>query len=64
VLQSRIERRVADGAAVVIVVHRRGEWPRCATHELHLVDGALRYAGPVRLSRGCFQCGRRKLPGR
>ncbi len=51
-LQSRIERRVADGAAVVIVVHRRGEWPQCATHELHLADGALRYAGPVRLSRG------------
>jgi molybdate transport system ATP-binding protein len=51
-LQARIGRCVADGAAVVIVVHRRGEWPQCATHELHLVGGALRYAGAVRLNRG------------
>ncbi|MGC8518051.1 MAG: ATP-binding cassette domain-containing protein [Steroidobacteraceae bacterium] len=51
-LQARIEHRVADGAAVVMVVHRRSEWPQCATHELQLAGGAPRYAGPVRLSRG------------
>lgn len=47
-LQTRIERRVADGAAVVMVLHRRNDWPQCATHELQLVGGTLRYAGPVR----------------
>ena len=58
-LQARIERRAAEGAAVVIVVHRRAEWPRCATHELQLAGGAIRYAGPVRLSRRSSRSGTR-----
>ena len=47
-LQARIERRVAAGAAVVMVAHRRSEWPHCTTHELQLAGGTPRYAGPVR----------------
>jgi molybdate transport system ATP-binding protein len=47
-LSARIEARVAGGTAVVITTHRRGEWPRCASHELELTRGEVRYAGPVR----------------
>ena len=47
-LSERIEARVAGGAAVVMTTHRPEEWPRCATHELELAGGEVRYAGPVR----------------
>jgi molybdate transport system ATP-binding protein len=47
-LAERIEAEVAGGAAVVMTTHRRAEWPRCATHELELARGEVRYAGPVR----------------
>ncbi|MHB8813250.1 MAG: ATP-binding cassette domain-containing protein [Steroidobacteraceae bacterium] len=47
-LSERIESRVADGTAVVMTTHRRSEWPRCASHELELARGEVRYAGPVR----------------
>ncbi len=63
-LQARIERLSAEGAAVVIVVHRRAEWPRCVTHELQLCGGATRYAGPVRLSRGSSRSETPTRPGR
>ena len=47
-LSQRIEARVAGGTAVVMSTHRRLEWPRCATHELELARGEVRYAGPIR----------------
>ncbi len=47
-LSERIEARVAGGAAVVMTTHRPEEWPRCASHELELAGGEVRYAGPVR----------------
>jgi molybdate transport system ATP-binding protein len=47
-LSQRIEAKVALGTAVVMTTHRRTEWPRYATHELELVCGEVRYAGPVR----------------
>jgi len=47
-LSERIEDKVAGGAAVVMTTHRRSEWPRCASHELELARGEVRYAGPVR----------------
>jgi molybdate transport system ATP-binding protein len=47
-LSARIEAMVAGGTAVVMTTHRRSEWPRCASHELELARGAVRYAGPVR----------------
>ncbi len=63
-LQARIERLSAEGAAVLIAVHRRTEWPRCVTHELQLSGGAARYAGPVRLSRGSSRSETPTRPGR
>jgi molybdate transport system ATP-binding protein len=47
-LAERIEARVAGGTAVVMTTHRRAEWPQCASHELELAGGEVRYAGPVR----------------
>lgn len=47
-LSERIEARVAAGAAVVMTTHRPEEWPGCASHELQLEGGEVRYAGPVR----------------
>jgi molybdate transport system ATP-binding protein len=47
-LSERIEARVAGGTAVVMTTHRRSEWPRCASHELELARGEVRYAGPLR----------------
>jgi molybdate transport system ATP-binding protein len=47
-LAQRIEAKVAGGTAVVMTTHRRAEWPRCATHELELARGEVRYAGPIR----------------
>lgn len=47
-LSRRIEARVAGGTAVVMATHRRAEWPRCATHELELARGEVRYSGPIR----------------
>ena len=64
-LQRRIAHRVAEGAAVVIVVHRRSEWPPCVTHEAQLATGTLRYAGPVRrITRGSSRSETPKRPGR
>jgi molybdate transport system ATP-binding protein len=47
-LRERIEPLLADGAAVVMTVHRRSEWPRWCTHELELAHGRVRYVGPAR----------------
>lgn len=63
-LRARIEPLPAEGVAVVIVLHRRAEWPGCVTHELLLAGGTARYAGPVRLSRGSSRSGTPTRPGR
>jgi molybdate transport system ATP-binding protein len=60
-LSERIEDRVARGTAVVMTTHRRSEWPRCASHELELARGEVRYAGPVRER---FRSRRRRPPAR
>ena len=60
-LSARIEDRVAGGTAVVMTTHRRSEWPRCASHELELARGEVRYAGPV---RGRFRSRRQTPPAR
>ena len=60
-LAERIEARVAAGTAVVMTTHRRSEWPRCASHELELAHGEVRYAGPVRERS---RSRRRRSPGR
>jgi molybdate transport system ATP-binding protein len=60
-LSKRIEDKVAGGTAVVMTTHRRSEWPRCASHELELARGEVRYAGAVR-ERSPSR--RRRPPGR
>ena len=60
-LSERIEARVAGGTAVVMTTHRRSEWPRCASHELELARGHVRYAGPIRAPS---RSRRRRPPGR
>ncbi len=60
-LSERLEARVAGGTAVVMTTHRRSEWPRCASHELELARGEVRYSGPVRER---FRSRRRRPPGR
>jgi molybdate transport system ATP-binding protein len=47
-LSRRIEDSIARGTAVVMTTHRRSEWPSCASHELELAEGRVRYAGPLR----------------
>ncbi len=59
-LAERIEAAVAGGMAVVMTTHRRLDWPRCASHELELAGGEVRYAGPLR-ERSPSR--RRKPPG-
>ena len=60
-LSQRIEARVAGGTAVVMTTHRRSEWPSCASHELELAGGEVRYMGPVRERS---RSRRRRSPGR
>ncbi|MGH8298352.1 MAG: ATP-binding cassette domain-containing protein [Steroidobacteraceae bacterium] len=60
-LSEWLEAMIADGTAVVMATHRRSEWPRCATHELELAQGEVRYAGPVRERS---RSRRRRPPGR
>lgn len=60
-LSERIQARVAVGTAVVMTTHRRSEWPPCASHELELAGGEVRYAGPVRERS---RSRRRRPPGR
>ena len=60
-LSRRIGAQVAGGTAVVMTTHRRSEWPGCATHELELARGEVRYAGPIRERA---RSRRRRSPGR
>jgi molybdate transport system ATP-binding protein len=43
-----LEARIDAGATVVMATHYRGEWPRNASHELHLSRGRVVYAGKLR----------------
>lgn len=56
-LLGRVEHLSSQGTAVVLVVHRRSEWPSSVTHELELARGTVRYAGPVRVNPGSSRCG-------
>jgi molybdate transport system ATP-binding protein len=47
-LKRELEALAARGATIVIATHHRHEWPRCATGELELRSGRVRYRGPVR----------------
>ncbi len=42
-----LEGRIAAGVTVVMATHYRSEWPRNATHELHLSRGRVAYAGKL-----------------
>ncbi|HTQ36471.1 MAG TPA: ATP-binding cassette domain-containing protein [Steroidobacteraceae bacterium] len=43
-----LEGRIASGVTVVMATHYRAEWPRNASHELHLSRGAVVHAGKLR----------------
>jgi ABC-type molybdenum transport system ATPase subunit/photorepair protein PhrA len=47
-LQAWLEARIDAGITVVMATHYRGEWPRNASHELHLSRGRVVYAGKLR----------------
>jgi len=47
-LMRRVAALAARGTAVVVAAHRPADWPGCATHELELVQGRVRYCGPLR----------------
>lgn len=52
-LKRELETLAERGVAIVIATHHRNEWPRCATCELELREGRVRYCGTVRRS-GAF----------
>jgi molybdate transport system ATP-binding protein len=47
-LMQRVGALVSRSAAVVVAVHKPGDWPVCATHELELSGGRALYSGPLR----------------
>ncbi|HEY2590357.1 MAG TPA: ATP-binding cassette domain-containing protein [Steroidobacteraceae bacterium] len=47
-LKRELEALAVRGATIVIATHHRQEWPRCASCELELRAGRVRYRGPVR----------------
>lgn len=47
-LMRRVTAAAASGTAVVVTTHRLHDWPGCATHELELAAGRVRYCGPLR----------------
>jgi len=48
VLRARVEQAIEAGNSVVMTTHHADEWPRRATHELQLANGAAVYVGPIR----------------
>jgi molybdate transport system ATP-binding protein len=47
-LARRVEALAARGAAVMVALQKRADWPACATHELELLHGRALYCGPMR----------------
>ena len=47
-LLAGLEQQIRAGMTVVLATHYRSEWPRGATHELHLSGGRVAYAGTIR----------------
>jgi molybdate transport system ATP-binding protein len=47
-LLAALELQIQAGMSVVLATHYRSEWPRGATHELHLSGGRVAYAGTIR----------------
>ncbi len=43
-----LELQIKAGRTVVLATHYRSEWPRGATHEMHLSGGKVMYAGTIR----------------
>jgi molybdate transport system ATP-binding protein len=52
VLGRELRRHAACGVAIVITAHAVHEWIADATHELWLIDGRMRYGGPLRTAGG------------
>lgn len=50
-LMRRVTAVAASGTAVVVTTHQLHDWPGCATHELELAAGRVRYCGPLRPRR-------------
>ncbi len=48
VLARRLRRLALQGVAILITAHSRRDWPGCATHELEVAGGRVRYAGALR----------------
>jgi molybdate transport system ATP-binding protein len=51
ILLDELAKAAEEGTAIVMATHHRREWPRGVTHELELLDGRVRYCGPVRTRR-------------
>jgi molybdate transport system ATP-binding protein len=47
-LLQALEMQVKSGKTVLLATHYRSEWPRGATHEMHLSGGRIIYAGTIR----------------
>jgi molybdate transport system ATP-binding protein len=47
-LLQALEMQIKTGRTVVLATHYRSEWPRGATHEMHLSGGRIIYAGTIR----------------
>jgi molybdate transport system ATP-binding protein len=47
-LLQALESQIEAGKTVMLATHYRSEWPRGATHELHLSGGRVVYAGTIR----------------
>jgi molybdate transport system ATP-binding protein len=47
-LLQALEMQISSGKTVVLATHYRSEWPRGATHEMHLSGGKVIYAGTIR----------------
>ncbi|MEO8307763.1 MAG: ATP-binding cassette domain-containing protein [Pseudomonadota bacterium] len=47
-LLQALEMQIRSGRTVVLATHYRSEWPRGATHEMHLSGGKVQYAGTIR----------------
>jgi molybdate transport system ATP-binding protein len=51
-LTAQIARLASEGVAIVVTAHAFDEWSHCATHEVELGAGSVRYCGPARPAQG------------